>query len=100
MPCLEDSGGLLCCRAAALAPRLPRGYALGVIAYEDMTADERDRFVSLILGEKGITAVTLIMRRRHGPAVTTEQVMRFAFKVAMRRALGKRPAGGEPSKPL
>ena len=65
-----------------------------------MTADERDRFVSLILGEKGITAVTLIMRRRHGPAVTTEQVMRFAFKVAMRRALGKRPAGGEPPKPL
>ncbi len=65
-----------------------------------MTADERDRFVYLILGEPGIRAVTLIMGRRHGPGVTTEQVMRFAFKVAMRRALGKRPAGAEPRKPL
>lgn len=72
-----------------------------VIAYEDMTAEERDRFVYLILGEQGIQAVTLIMRRRHGPAVTTEQVMRFAFKVAMRRALGKPgAAGGGASKPL
>ncbi len=59
-----------------------------------MTADERDRFVYLILGERGIEAVTLIMRRRHGPAVTAEQVMRFAFKAAMKRALGRRPAAG------
>jgi len=65
-----------------------------VVAYEDMTPEERDRFVYLILGEQGIEAVTLIMRRRHGPAVTTEQIMRFAFKVAMRRAIGKPPAPG------
>jgi hypothetical protein len=75
-----------------------------VIAYEDMTADERDRFVYLVLGEQGIRAITLIMRRRHGPAVTTDQVMRFAFKVAMKRALGKGrakpPADGAPAKPL
>ena len=60
-----------------------------VVAYEDMTPDERDRFVYLILGEAGIKAVTLIMRRKHGPGVSTEQVMRFAFKVAMKRALGR-----------
>jgi hypothetical protein len=63
-----------------------------VVAYEDMTPQERDRFVYLILGEAGIKAVTLIMRRRHGPGVSVEQVMRFAFKVAMKRALGRAPA--------
>jgi hypothetical protein len=52
-----------------------------------MTPEERDRFVYLVLGEEAIKAITLIMHRRHGSAVTTEQIMRFAFKVAMRRAL-------------
>ena len=61
-----------------------------------MTPEERDRFVYLILGEAGIKAVTLIMRRRHGPAVSTEQVMRFAFKVAMKRALGRAQTPGTP----
>jgi hypothetical protein len=74
---------------AALAAR---GYAQGVVAYEDMSPEERDRFVYLILGEAGIKAVTLIMRRRDGPAVTTDAIMRFAFKVAMKRALGRKPA--------
>ncbi len=64
-----------------------------MVAYEDMTPEERDRFVYLILGEPGIKAVTLIMRRRRGPAVSTEEVMRFAFKVAMKRALGRKLAG-------
>jgi hypothetical protein len=72
-----------------------------MVAFEDMSAEERDRFVYLVLGEKGLEAVTLIMRRRHGPAVTTEQVMRFAFKVAMRRTLGKAQpeAGKAPQAP-
>jgi hypothetical protein len=72
-----------------------------MVAYEDMTAEERDRFVYLVLGDKGLEAVTLIMRRKHGPAVTTEQVMRFAFKVAMRRTLGRTPAqaGRAPQAP-
>ena len=65
-----------------------------VVAFEDMTPEERDRFVYLILGEPGLQAVTLIMRRRHGPGVTTDQIMRFAFKVSMKRALGK-PATGK-----
>ncbi len=64
-----------------------------------MTPEERDRFVYLILGEAGIKAVTLIMRRRHGPAVTTEQVMRFAFKVAMKRALGRPRPATPPASP-
>jgi hypothetical protein len=71
-----------------------------MVAYEDMSPDERDRFVYLVLGDKGLEAVTLIMRRKHGPAVTTEQVMRFAFKVAMRRTLGKpRQQGAAPQAP-
>ncbi len=70
-----------------------------MVAYEDMTPEERDRFVYLILGEKGIEAVTLIMRRHHGPAVSTEQVMRFAFKVAMKRALGQAQVPGAPGTP-
>jgi hypothetical protein len=67
-----------------------------LVKYEDMTPEERDRFVYLVLGEEAIKAIVLIMRRRHGPAVTTDQIMRFAFKVAMKRALGKRSASGDP----
>ena len=71
-----------------------------MVEYDDMTPDERDRFVYLVLGEAGLEAVTLIMRRKHGPGVTTEQIMRFAFKCARNRMIprgmraGARENGG------
>jgi hypothetical protein len=52
-----------------------------------MTPEERDRFVYLVLGEEAIKAITLIMHERHGSKATTDMIMRFAFKVAMRRAI-------------
>ena len=56
-----------------------------MVQYEDMTPEERDRFIYLVLGEKGLQAIVWIMHKRHGKAVTTEQIMRFAFKVASKK---------------
>ena len=56
-----------------------------VVQYEDMTPEERDRFIYLVLGENAIEAVVRIMQRRYGQEVTTDQIMRFAFKVARNR---------------
>lgn len=53
-----------------------------MVEYEDMTPDERDRFIYLVLRENELKAIVHIMYYKYGPSVTTEQIMRFAFKVA------------------
>jgi hypothetical protein len=58
-----------------------------MVEYEDMTPDERDRLVYLVLSEEALKAIVLIMKKKHGPDVSTEQVMRFAFKVARNRMI-------------
>ena len=58
-----------------------------MVEYEDMTPDERDRFVYLVLREQDLKAIVLIMRKKYGPDVTTDQIMRFAFKVARNRMI-------------
>jgi hypothetical protein len=58
-----------------------------MVSYDDMTPDERDRFIYLVLREVDLKAIVLIMKKRFGPDVTTDQVMRFAFKVALKRMI-------------
>ena len=56
-----------------------------MVSYDDMTPEERDRFIYLVLSENALKAIVLIARRRYGPDVTTDQIMRMAFKVAVNR---------------
>ena len=56
-----------------------------MVSYDDMTPEERDRFIYLVLSEDALKAIVLIAKKRHGPDVTTDQIMRFAFKVAVNR---------------
>jgi hypothetical protein len=56
-----------------------------MVEYDDMTPEERDRFIYLILSEDALKAIVLIMKRKYGPHVTTDQIMRFAYKVARNR---------------
>ena len=56
-----------------------------MVTYDDLTEEERDRFISLNLTEEALKAIVVIMRRRYGPDVSTDQIMRFAYKVALRR---------------
>ncbi|RPJ09243.1 MAG: hypothetical protein EHM28_02115 [Spirochaetaceae bacterium] len=58
-----------------------------MVTWEDMTPDERDRLIYLVLSEDALKACILLMHRKHGPGVTTEQIMRFAFKVARNRMI-------------
>lgn len=58
-----------------------------MVEYEDMTPDERDRLIYLLLSEKDLKAIVLIMKKKYGPDITTEQVMRFAFKVARNKII-------------
>jgi hypothetical protein len=60
-----------------------------MVRYEDMTPEERDRFVYLTLTEDALKAIVLIMQKKHGPNVSTEQIMRFAFRVAVKRMTPK-----------
>ena len=60
-----------------------------MVEWEDMSADERDRFIYLSLNEDALKAITLIMHKKHGPNVETETIMRFAFKVARSRMIPK-----------
>ena len=54
-----------------------------------MTPDERDRFIYLVLSEDALKSIVLIMQKRHGPDVSTDKIMRFAFKVATNRMTPK-----------
>jgi hypothetical protein len=56
-----------------------------MVQFDDMTPDERDRFIYLILSEKDLNAIVHIMHRKYGAAVTNDQIMRFAFKVALNK---------------
>lgn len=60
-------------------------YSEAMVKYDDMTPEERDRFIYLTLSENALKSIILIMRKRYGPKVTTDQIMRFAFKVAVNR---------------
>jgi predicted type IV restriction endonuclease len=60
-------------------------YTSFMVTWEDMSPEERDRFIYLILSEEALKSIVLIMQRRHGPDVSTETIMRFAFKVALNR---------------
>lgn len=60
-----------------------------MVEWEDMTEDERDRLIYLLLSEQDLKAIVLIMQRRYGPDVSTEQIMRFAFKVARNKMIPK-----------
>ena len=72
-----------------------------MVEYDDMTPEERDRFIYLTLSENALKSIVLIMRRRCGPGVTTDQIMRFAFKVAVNRMtpahLKKKKKPADPS---
>ena len=56
-----------------------------MVQYDDMTPEERDRFIYLVLSEDALKAIVLIMRKKHGPDVSTDAIMRFAFKCAVNR---------------
>ena len=60
-----------------------------MVEWEDMTEDERDRLIYLLLTEDDLKAIVLIMQRRYGSDVSTEQIMRFAFKVARNKMIPK-----------
>lgn len=66
-----------------------------------MTPQERDRFIYLVLSEDALKAIVLIAKKRYGPDVSTERIMRFAFKVAVNRmtpAHLKKKRPGYPSR--
>ena len=65
------------------------GQGVTMVEWEDMTEDERDRLIYLLLSEQDLKAIVLIMQRRYGPDVSTEQIMRFAFKVARNKMIPK-----------
>jgi hypothetical protein len=58
-----------------------------MVEWDDMTPEERDRLIYLVLSEDALKAIVLIMRKKHGPGVSTDEIMRFAFKVARNRMI-------------
>ena len=56
-----------------------------MVKYDDMTPEERDRFIYLTLSEDALKAIILIMRKKHGADVSTDTIMRFAFRCAVGR---------------
>lgn len=58
-----------------------------MVEYEDMTEDERERFVYLMLSETDLKAIVSIMMKKYGQNVPTEKIMRFAFKVARNKMI-------------
>ncbi|MBN1647381.1 MAG: hypothetical protein JW874_05050 [Spirochaetales bacterium] len=58
-----------------------------MVEWEDMTPDERDRLIYLTLSEDALKAIILIMQRKYGPSVSTERIMRFAFRVARNKMI-------------
>ena len=58
-----------------------------MVEWDDMTPEERDRLIYLVLPEDALKVITMIMHKKHGPDVSTETIMRFAFKVARNRMI-------------
>lgn len=56
-----------------------------MLTWEDMSPEERDRLIYLTLSEEALRSIVTIMQKKHGPKVSTETIMRFAFKVAINR---------------
>ena len=52
-----------------------------MVKYEDMTKEERDRFISIVLSEKDIEKTSQIYLAIKKTA-TTDDVLRFCFNVA------------------
>ena len=71
-----------------------------MVTYDDMTPEERDRFIYLVLSENALKAIILIAHRRYGPGATTDQIMRFAFKVAVNRMTPAHLKKSKQTKPL
>ncbi|MCK5198820.1 MAG: hypothetical protein KAR21_10735 [Spirochaetales bacterium] len=61
-----------------------------MVVWEDMTESERDRFIYLTLSEDALKAIVVIMQKKHGSGVSTEEIMKFAFKVARNRMIPKK----------
>ncbi len=61
-----------------------------MVVWEDMTDAERDRLIYLTLSEDALKAIVVIMRKKYGPDVSTEKIMRFAFKVARNRMIPRK----------
>ncbi len=61
-----------------------------MVVWEDMTESERDRFIYLTLSEDALKAIVAIMQKKHGSGVSTEEIMKFAFKVARNRMIPKK----------
>lgn len=60
-----------------------------MVTWDDMNTDERDRLIYLTLSEDALKAIILIMKKKYGNDVSTEQIMRFAFKVARNKMIPK-----------
>ena len=58
--------------------------------WEDMTDAERDRLIYLTLSEDALKAIVIIMHKKYGSDVSTDKIMRFAFKVARNRMIPKK----------
>jgi hypothetical protein len=58
-----------------------------MVEWEDMNDAERDRLIYLVLNENALRAIVLLMKKKHGPDVSTEEIMRFAFKVARNKMI-------------
>lgn len=67
-----------------------------MVEYDDMTEEERDRLIYLVLREEDLKAIVAIMQHRYGPNVSTDRIMRFAFKVARNKMI---PAHLKKKKP-
>lgn len=61
-----------------------------MVKYEDMTEEERDRFIYLMLSENDLKAIVLLMKKKYGDDVSIDKIMRFAFKVAQYKLVPKK----------
>lgn len=69
-----------------------------MVEWDDMTPEERDRLIYLVLPEDTLKAIVMIMQKRYGPNVSTEKIMRFAFRVARNRMIPKHLKTGDTGK--
>jgi hypothetical protein len=58
-----------------------------MVEFEDMTPDERERLVYLLLSENDLKAIVLLMKAKYGNDVSVEKIFRFAFKVARNKMI-------------
>ena len=56
-----------------------------MVKWEDMTDKERNQLVYVVLSKDERIAIAGIMKAKYGENVSEEQMMRFAFKVAVNK---------------